>query len=297
LKQTYTKWRLIIRDDGSDDNTVDVLKYYLNKYPGKIILIDDLKGVNLGACQNYGQLLKYSDSDYIMFCDQDDVWLPDKIEITFSKMLEKEKTHEEKTPILIHTNLEVVDQDLNIISDSYWKYAKLNPNKGKTINRLLIQNVITGCTVMINKPLKILTYTIPKDAIIHDWWIALVAASFGRIDHINKRTILYRRHQDNKFGAIEWNNESSFRKMLNTDRKRNTKEIFFLIKKDLLLTQMQAKAFLECYARLLSEKVLKTVKIFSNLEWYNFLKKRYFVVKYGFFQIGIMRNIGLLIVI
>ena len=114
LNQTYKEWTLYIRDDGSKDNTVDIIDDYCKKYPGKIIRIKDDK-LGLGAKLNFSELMKYSKSNYCMFADQDDVWLNTKIEDTMNKMIEAENIHGKETPILVHTDLKVVDGNLNII--------------------------------------------------------------------------------------------------------------------------------------------------------------------------------------
>jgi len=90
INQTYKNWRLLIRDDGSQDKTIEILEYYLRKHKDKIVLIEDGQK-HLGASKSFFRLLGYSDAKYIMFCDQDDVWLPYKIEKTYNKMKELEK--------------------------------------------------------------------------------------------------------------------------------------------------------------------------------------------------------------
>ena len=93
LNQTYKNWKLIIHDDGSTDNTVDIIKEYTKKYPNKIILIEDNIKCN-GAKENFSHLIKIAyknfNFDYILFSDQDDIWLPNKIEVSLSKIQEME---------------------------------------------------------------------------------------------------------------------------------------------------------------------------------------------------------------
>jgi glycosyltransferase involved in cell wall biosynthesis len=146
LEQTYREWRLFIRDDNSSDNTINIIEDYANRHTGKIRRIEVERG-NVGIAQSFLLLLNDVESDYVMFCDQDDVWLPDKIKNTLNRMREIEERYGKTTPALIHTDLTVVAEDLRVLSDSLWDYQHLNPEKGKTLNRLLVQNVITGCTV------------------------------------------------------------------------------------------------------------------------------------------------------
>jgi glycosyltransferase involved in cell wall biosynthesis len=204
VEQSYKDWHLLIRDDGSSDNTLSVINEYTRQYPDKIKLLTDNDG-NIGASQNFLRLLSYADTEYVMFCDQDDKWLPDKIKITLDKIKVTEEKHGISNPLLIHTDLKVADENLNVISDSFWKYQQLNPEKGKTLNRLLMQNVITGCTVMINRALREKIKSFPQQTLMYDWWIALVASAFGNIDYISQATMLYRQHRENIVGAKAWN--------------------------------------------------------------------------------------------
>ena len=156
LNQTYKNWRLIIHDDNSTDNTLNLIKEYVEKYPEKIILIDDDISTG-GAKENFAYLLNKIDDnfDYIMFSDQDDVWFENKIELTLNKMIETERKYSKK-PILVHTDLKVVDENLNVIAESMIRYQKIDINNQKYIKFLALENVVTGCTVMINKYLYIL---------------------------------------------------------------------------------------------------------------------------------------------
>jgi hypothetical protein len=133
--------------------------------------------------KSFETLLKYacenSDAKYFMFCDQDDVWNQDKVELTLQKMYEMEKLYK-NTPILVHTDLEVVDENLHTINPSFMKLQNLDEKKNR-LNNLLIQNTITGCTVMINRDLAKLCLPMSSNAIVHDWWVGLVAGYFGKI--------------------------------------------------------------------------------------------------------------------
>jgi len=199
LTQSYQEWELLIRDDQSTDNTTDILREYRDRYPDKIRIIDE-NGPHLGIILNFNRLLDVADSDYIMFCDHDDVWLSDKIEQTLSAMKATEQLHPQK-PILVHTDLRVVDQDLNTISDSLWNYQRLFPDIANNPSRIMAHNVVTGCTVMINRQAKTVSTPIPPQAVMHDWWVAIKVAQTGKIVHISTPTILYRQHSDNELGA------------------------------------------------------------------------------------------------
>jgi len=259
------------------------------------ILKDDKK--KLGACGNFSELLKYSDSDYIMFCDQDDVWLNDKIKITLKKMKQAESLYGRQTPIMVHTDLMVVSENLEPIADSFWKFAHLDPSGRKSISRLLIQNFVTGCTMMINRALKNLTPSIPGEALSHDWWMALVACSFGKIESIPIPTIMYRQHQKNEFGARNWNH---FKFLLNAIKAIIRQNLIADVKEE--KNQMeklynQARSFYNYYSEQLDGKQSLALINFINLATYNFFKRRRKLIEYGFIRSGFARNLKLFLIV
>jgi glycosyltransferase involved in cell wall biosynthesis len=199
LSQSCKDWQLLIRDDGSTDATVQIINSYIKQYPDKIKLIEDNLG-NLGVGHNFEKLLEHSKSEYIMFCDQDDVWLPEKIKLTLDKMKEAEISHPD-IPILIFTDLKVVDENFKIIAESLWSYHKIDPTEGGLFKNMLYRNIVTGCTVMINKKAKEIVLPIPEYVQMHDWWVAMNTAKYGRIFHIPAATVLYRQHSGNVVGT------------------------------------------------------------------------------------------------
>jgi glycosyltransferase involved in cell wall biosynthesis len=199
LAQSNQDWQLLIRDDGSDDNTVRIVEDYADRLPDRIRLVTD-NGSHLGASLNFGKLLEYADTEYIMFSDQDDVWLPNKIELTLNAMKAAEQIYSDK-PVLIHTDLRVMDSELKTIANSLWSYQKLFPEAGDDLNRIMAQNVVTGCTVMINKRAKAVSIPVPAEAIMYDWWLALNVCKHGKIIYVSIPSVLYRQHSSNRLGA------------------------------------------------------------------------------------------------
>jgi glycosyltransferase involved in cell wall biosynthesis len=281
-KQTYTNFYIIARDDYSTDNSLKVLKSYdIEIMP---------QGKNLGPKGSFSALLEYSllnDSQYFMFCDQDDVWKKEKIEKTLKKMKKLESKFGD-IPLLIHTDLEVVDAGLNTIDNSFWNFEQINPNMNE-FNKLLVQNTITGCTVMINRKLAELAMPIPNGAIMHDWWLGLVASKFGKIDFIDEALIKYRQHGDNSIGAKGFNTLSILSKFYKIFYKNE------LYLKHLKINIEQAKAFLESYRESLDKKTIEMLEEFSNLESKSFWQKRKIMLKYKLLKQGFIRNVGLLL--
>ncbi len=199
LAQSNQNWQLLIRDDDSDDNTVRIVEDYAARLPDKIRLVTD-NGSRLGASLNFGKLLEHADTEYIMFSDQDDVWLPNKIELTLNVMKSTEQLYPDR-PVLVHTDLKVVDSDSNIIADSLWTYQKIFPEIGDDLNKIMAQNVVTGCTVMINKRARAVSVPVPGEAIMYEWWLALNVCRYGKIIYVSIPSILYRQHSENQIGA------------------------------------------------------------------------------------------------
>lgn len=291
IDQTYTNFRLIIRDNCSKDHTVDLIETFSQKHPGKITLIKGPE--NLGAMGNFATLATYADAPYIMFSDADDIWLPNKIADTLALMQKNEAAYGIQTPLLIHTDLTVVDKHLNILGNSFWEYSQLDPDL-IALNRLLVQNVITGCTTMINRPLLQLAVPVPKEAIMHDWWIGLVAAAFGRIDVLKKPTILYRQHGKNDTGAKNWKNFSSYTTAI---RKAASSKGRDELRQRIAKTLTQAEAFLKRYEKQLSPASRKQVADYVALKNSNAVMKRYLVLKHRFFKNTLAKNVGMFIVI
>lgn len=198
-KQTHLNWELRIRDDNSSDNTLLIIEKWIKK-DKRIKIIRDSLG-NLGHCQNFGKLIGNNlDEKYIMFCDQDDIWIENKIELTLKEMKKAEHEFGEGVPILIHSDLTLVDQKQKLISSSFREYTKINPFEEQPLNKLIASNFVYGCTVMINSSLIKICYPIPREVEVHDSWLALIAASLGKIVYISQPTILYRQHSSNVTG-------------------------------------------------------------------------------------------------
>jgi glycosyltransferase involved in cell wall biosynthesis len=198
--QTHRDWRLWVRDDGSTDNTRGLVQSAAGD-DDRIRLLPD-SGDRRGAKGGFGWLLEQlsDDARYIMFCDQDDVWLSGKIEQTLYAMQAAEAYEDPSCPILVHSDVHVADAQLALIADSLWRYQGITPETSG-LDALCIRNVVTGCTAMINRPLRDRSVPIPLEAIMHDWWLALVASGLGRIVHLPTPTVLYRQHRSNTVGA------------------------------------------------------------------------------------------------
>lgn len=203
LQQTYMDWHLLIRDDGSTDSTIDIINQYISKYPDKISLL--ARDKNLGSMRSFEQLLNSADATYYMFCDQDDVWLPQKIENALSCIKSIETSN---TPAVVFSDLQVVDEHLQIIHPSFFQNARINPSYLLRKETLAVNNCAAGCTMLFNEEAKKLSLPFGKNAMMHDAWILLsVLANNGAIKQIQFADILYRQHGKNVCGSygVEYN--------------------------------------------------------------------------------------------
>lgn len=200
LAQTETGWKVFAHDDGSKDGTAAILREYAARDPERFCLIESA-GTG-GAKSNFLFLTGQVEASYYMYCDQDDVWLPEKVERTLRAMQDLEREQGADRPCLVHTELRVVDASLREICPSLSAYQGIEPQR-LTLGRLLAQNTVTGCTMMINRALRdaMTTCAEPEAIRMHDWWAALIAMRFGALRFLPEATILYRQHGNNSVGA------------------------------------------------------------------------------------------------
>ncbi|MCQ2478667.1 MAG: glycosyltransferase family 2 protein [Clostridia bacterium] len=280
INQTYTDFRIAISDDGSTDKTPEILNEYQKKYPDKIEILGGEKSGS--AKNNFMKLLLHCNGGYVMFCDQDDYWQSGKIEKTYKKMLESEKQFK-GMPILIHTDICVADSNLNIISNSFFDFQRISPDFNK-LNNVLVQNNVTGCTVMINEALLLeLKKNPPKEFAMHDWWLNLVATLKGKVGYITEPTMLYRQHGDNEVGAKK---ATGIEFIVNKYKSRNK------TRQNYLDAFSQAKSLLDIYGETMTEDQKSTVKAFISLESGSKLKKVKTIRKYDFRKNTLLRTIG-----
>ena len=288
--QEHRTWRLWVRDDGSTDETVDIVRRHATVDP-RIVLLD-ASGDRLGPTAGFGWLLQRApaDSRYVMFADQDDVWLPTKVARTLAAMRLAEAA--EAGPVLVHTDLTVVDDRLCVIDPSFWQYADVNPDS-VSLRRLTVQNVVTGATVMLNRPLRELVGRVPPAAVYHDWWCACVAAAFGRIVAVPEATILYRQHAANAVGARRDRRPRWFELpgIARTAIGRTDE-----LRSHLVSTAQQAAAFLERYGPALGQSDRRFLSAYARLPQHGALRRKLAVARLRLRrEHGFWRNLGVLL--
>lgn len=252
--QTHKQWRLVVSDDGSSDDTMQVVRRFAEEHAGKVtILQEDPLG---SARDNFLRLLKKSGpAAYFAFCDQDDVWRLDKLELLVQqcRRVEAERA---STPCLVYSDLTVVDSQLQLLNDSFLKQIRTNP-EGITYKNLLAENSIPGCSMLINAALADVLRTYDFDTskvIMHDWWLALVAATLGTISYVPTSLVSYRQHATNTLGSV---NRSGLAFVLSKFLQANNSAT--------LQTYEQAAAFVDAYRDILDPKICSDIEGFASL--------------------------------
>lgn len=197
-RQTFSDWQLFISDDESTDSTFEIARSMAEN--DSRIHVGKNTGRH-GARNNFMTLLTRVEATYYMFCDQDDVWLPRKIELTLGRMLQTEK-ETGSLPIVIHTDLTVVDEVLRPTAPSFWALSRIRPELLRTFTSQGGHFLATGCTMMLNSAARNVSLPIAQEALMHDVWVTLrVLHAGGKVNEVAEPTILYRQHGGNTIGA------------------------------------------------------------------------------------------------
>lgn len=244
INQTYKNIEILIRDDGSKDKTKEIIKEFALKTNN----INLIEGENIGFIDSFFELLKTASlADYYAYCDQDDVWMEDKIERAVQFL---EKTNENK-PVLYFSNSDYYDTNMNFI-------ATAEKNKVYSFRNSLVECVTQGMTMVVNNCTReTITKNRPKNCLYHDWWTYMVCSGFGEIIYDSKSLVKYRRH--NKSVTVEGKNP--FELLVFRIKK-------FIVGNSLKQIKEQWKEYEKFYYNELDEKDKKLLKLFTHR--YNF---------------------------
>ena len=254
--QTESRFQVLYQDDGSTDRTVSLLQTWSQK--------DDRfhpacqQGLHLGAVKNFFSLLQQSDSDLVLLCDQDDIWEANKVESlvqTYNSFL---SPHNPNIPVMVHSDASIINENGQLIADSFFRLEGWDP-RALQLNRLLVQNNATGCMMLLNRPLVnlITHYGDPAKMFMHDWFIALTAASFGKVIFLDKPLTRYRQHENNAIGA---SSVSLIRRGFRALRERDK------AKARIALTYSHARAFREAYDGVLPPESAQVIDAYLSTQ-------------------------------
>ncbi len=213
LSQEGVKVKLFVRDDGSKDRTVEILREY--EKAGKLQLT---VGENLGFAKSFSWLINNApECEYYACCDQDDVWLPKKLINGVNEI----KNRNSLIPVLYYTTLTVVDKNLKPIVHSN-KNSKEVHRDNIFVENLLFNMLCAGCTMIFNNSLRELYRTIPVNKISsHDYTLNNIASGLGEVIFSEDSQILYRQHGNNAVGFYN----ASIKNFMNSFKSFFTKEL------------------------------------------------------------------------
>ena len=254
--QTDPDFSVIMQDDGSTDGTPAILRETAGRDSRFVFGAE--QGMHLGAAGNFLSLVRQVKADYCLLCDQDDLWEPDKIAVLKQAMQDLEARYGASTPLLVHSDCSLIDENGETIGNSFFSHQGWDPG-AVTLPRLLVQNNVTGCTLIMNEPLRKLVaeHAVAKDLFMHDWFIALTAASFGRIAFVSRPLTRYRQHAGNEIGASA---RSLLARGLSALRNRQD------AKRRILLTYTHTKVFRKLYGDQLPAQARDTVEQYLSTQ-------------------------------
>ncbi|MEN3110457.1 glycosyltransferase family 2 protein [Uliginosibacterium paludis] len=282
LAQTYQDWRLVVRDDGSTDATLAILSEYAQSFPARFDLLSD--GQRLGAKHSFSALMARSTAPYLAFCDQDDLWMPEKLEVMMNALREQEQLAGEEMPVLVHCDLALVDVGLQPIAPSFWAFQGIRAERNAP-EQLLVENTVTGCATLFNRALLAKAQPVPDSAYMHDYWLALVASCCGRIVTLPQALILYRQHGHNTLGAKQMPGLFSLPRGFLNPRLWSVSYTHAC---------NQARALLERMDSMLPAATTKRIRRFADLYDHGWLGRRWTLISTGALPGRLRRRLSLL---
>lgn len=281
FRQTEQDFHLYVSDDCSADETVAILGEYADRYPGRISV--DIRSGNSGHAKNnfLSMMLSVKDAEYFMLCDQDDVWLPGKIEHSMDAMHALERKYGAEIPLLVYTDLRVTDKELNVISPSFSRSNGIAPGDDR-LNSQTVQNTLTGCTALYNLPLARVLRS-PGFCTMHDSWLMQTAVALGHTAYLPEATVLYRQHGANRVGAKRVRSPKYILRQI-----AGWKEV----KKSLNETYTQAESFLRAYDDLLTDGQKEFLRDYAAIPGHRKLRRLSETVRLRAYKHGFLRRVG-----
>lgn len=192
--QTLLPAQVLALDDASMDDSLNILREWK---PGGVQVTVETHTSNEGPIRSFEELLSQVHTEYFALCDQDDVWLPEKLEKSVGLLVSSQAS-------LVCTDLRVVDADLHDVAPSMWRMSNIAPVEGSSVIALILKNCVTGCTVVGRTALLKYALPFPEGVPMHDWWLGAVAACTDGLRPLSEATVLYRQHGQNEVGAVRF---------------------------------------------------------------------------------------------
>lgn len=256
-RQSFTRWCLFVGDDGSSDDTREIIAHFADTHPGRVEL---LNAAPVGsASANFFRLLRRAPrARYYAFCDQDDVWADQKLERLLQECQYLEHAQGADHPCLVYSDLTVVDENLVLMAPSFLRQIRAMPSR-VSFRSLLVENLAPGCAMLMNASLVTVFRSWPgplDDAIMHDWWLALLSEGTGSLLYVDESLVQYRQHAHNALGTVQRSGATFvLRKLFSSPDDSVPGPVH------------QARLFRRAYGSLLvSEKDARALAVFSGID-------------------------------
>jgi glycosyltransferase involved in cell wall biosynthesis len=286
--QDYGNWTLTVRDDGSTDSTLSILKAWRDRYPLRVKILDENEPNNVGVPGSFTKLLGQVSSPYFMLAGADDVWYRNKVSSAVNRILTLEEKHGDKAPILAYTDLRMVDGNLHELHRSALKHLGMSPARNPTIGRFCLENTAYGCTVIGNRILAELAIPIPDAGRCEDWWLSLVATAFGATEGYPEISMDWRRHGENH---SKTSSMSSSLMSLLRNPAAHRRSFYSKIE----FNEGILAAFLAQYRDRLRRPDRQTIEAFLKLRHCGFWSRRAAILKHRIWYSSWLRMAGLIL--
>lgn len=283
ISQDDQDFFLTVRDDGSTDRSREILQDYRPRFAGRMRIIEDSAPTG-SAMANYSILMRASRGDQILFCDADDVWKPNKVRTLRRLLLDVEAASAPGVPVYVFTDVIPVDIKMNVISESYWSYKRIDPSICTVLSRSLICPPMLGCASALNRALVDMAAPVPATVTGHDWWALLIACALGKVAFTPERTLYYRIHGANASSPQEVNLAIYVREQGKITRVRH----------GIRRRAEQAGALLSRFGPQMPPPMRAKVTRFARLPEMGFWARRWALMQGGHFYPDLPRNLATL---
>lgn len=273
--QTKPVDRLLVRDDGSQDRTVEILEELGRSWRERVCILP-ADGLNLGPKGNFDRILHQATGAFVFLADQDDVWQYNKVATLMSAMEQLESDYGRDVPLYVYSDTRLVNAEGATVADSGWRAQGFDGGSGTRFERLLVQNVVAGCTMLVNRALVNLALPIPPEAVMHDWWLLLVGCAFGHGACLDEPLVDYRQHGANDLGASAWGIAGMVARL-----RRGPPDVLETVRSHYVEALAQAECFRQRYGTLLTGQRKDLLDAFCSLPLLPRVRRHYVTMRLG----------------
>lgn len=282
--QTLPVDSVLVRDDGSSDSTLAVLERA--KGNGLPVRVISPGGARLGAAANFDCILQKSQADYVFLADQDDYWDPLRASRMMAAMRRAEAANPGE-PVLVFGRMLLMDESGALLDKDLWVFRRMDPKRMSRFRACYQSGGIPGCAMLLNRALLKKALPVPEQAVMHDFWMQLVATAFGQVVYVENATTVYRLHESNAVGLID----SSARALLGWALKRPLISLRH-VRTHLARSQAQAEVFLTRYGAELSHDYKRELAAYVALKGQPYLQRKAIALRHRWHRAGVLRTMA-----